>query len=253
MSFENLFAGIVVHFKFDELGALTFDISLVLGLILGATVAATVAADLVRLRGAATAVGDAALDIRLTVALIADVALIAATFPVFVVAAAFFVARLTGTLIIGAAVDDMAAAATTVAADLVRLRGAAATAVVDDAAAVDDTVAVVDLVARLTGVLIADVTVAVAVIVSFAAFVDCFTVSLVLDACNFWVTPPMSKADTSFSGLASSRVEKAASRGSNRDQAAAPIDFEWRCSLPKSKKDVIDGTHRRKYVITCIL
>ena len=241
------------------MGALTFNISLDLGLIFSATVVVDddAVVFVVDLFAAVAAIGAAALDIRLTVALIADVALIAATFPVFVVAAAFFVARLTGTLIIGAAVDDMAAAATTVAADLVRLRGAAATAVVDDAAAVDDavddTVAVVDLVARLTGVLIADVAVAVAVIVAFAAFVDCFTVSLVLDACNFWVTPPMSKADTSFSGLASSQVEIAASRGRNRDQAVAPIDFEWSRSLPKSMKDVIDGTHRRKYVITCIL
>ena len=262
--------------------AAVFDIRFTVGLIAVVTLIAATFPDLVvavafrvaRLTGAlrvgvAVAVVDVAtifaaaavltvavaavFDIRFTVGLIAVVTLIAATFPDLVVAVAFRVARLTGALRVGVAVADMAAAVAAaavltvaVAADLVRFTGAA---VVDDD---DDTV---DLVTRLTGVLIPDVAVTAAAVVTVTFFPDLFAVPLVLDASKFWTTPSLStvKANTIFSGLTSSRLEIAGPRGRDCDQTIALIDFGWCPSLPISKKEVTNGTYRRKCVITCIL
>ena len=249
MSFENLFAGIVVHFILDVLDALVFNFSVTFGLIFVVNVVAVLTVVLSAAAAVAVAVA-AVFDIRFTVGLIAVVTLIAATFPDLVVAVAFRVARLTGALRVGVAVADMVAAVAAanvsiVAADLVRFTGAAV--VVDD-----DTV---DLVTRLTGVLIPDVAVTAAAVVTVAFFPDRFAVPLVLDASKFWTTPSLStvKANTIFSGLTSSRLEIAGPRGRDCDQTIALIDFGWCPSLPISKKEVTNGTYRRKCVITCIL
>ena len=245
-----MFAGIVVHFILDVLDALVFNFTVTFGLIFVVNVVAVLTVVLSAAAAVAVAVA-AVFDIRFTDGLIVVVTLIAATFPDLVVAVAFRVARLTGALRVGVAVADMAAAVAAanvsiVAADLVRFTGAA---VVDDD---DDTV---DLVTRLTGVLIPDVAVTAAAVVTAAFFPDRFAVPLVLDASKFWITPSLStvKANTIFSGLTSSRLEIAGPRGRDCDQTIALIDFGWCPSLPISKKEVTNGTYRRKCVITCIL